>query len=105
MSLYDDARDALEPLHNVVHDVLPGPFARYKGGLVVGGTPVTVLLNTDDSEAYRDRIEPAARCWVGERPPRAQAQSSAHVIGTREALQSHLLPAGPGEGGSGNAEA
>jgi hypothetical protein len=57
MSIYDDARDASEPLHNVVHDVLPGPFARYGGGLVVGGTPVTVLLHTDDPEAYRDQIE------------------------------------------------
>ena len=57
MSIYDDARDSSEALHNVVHDVLPGPFARYEGGLVVGGAPVTALLNTDDPEAYRDQIE------------------------------------------------
>ncbi len=57
MSIVDDVRDALKPLGNVVHDVLPGAFASYEGALVPTGTSVAILLNIDDPESYRHEIE------------------------------------------------
>src|SRR5215213_122425 len=57
MSIVDDVRDALKPLGNVVHDVLPGAFASYEGALVSAGTSVAILLNIDDPDSYRHDIE------------------------------------------------
>jgi hypothetical protein len=57
MSVVDDVRRALRPLHPLVHAVLPGPFAAYEDGLVLAGTPVTLQLNTDDPESHRNEIQ------------------------------------------------
>ena len=57
MSIVDDVRDALKPLGNVVHDVLPGAFASYEGALVSARTSVAILLNIDDPDSYRHEIE------------------------------------------------
>ena len=57
MSIVDDVRDALKPLGNVVHDVLPGAFASYEGALVSAGTSVAILLNINDPDSYRHEIE------------------------------------------------
>jgi hypothetical protein len=57
MSVVDNVRRALKPLHPLVHAVRPGPFATYEDELVSAGTPVTLQLNTDDPESYRDEIQ------------------------------------------------
>lgn len=60
MNIYDDVKEALKPLREkrILHEFLPGPSASYgQGSLVEAGTPVTLLLNTDEPESYRAECE------------------------------------------------
>ena len=64
MDTVDEVRRALRPLisRGLVHDVVPGPFVRYEGGLTPSQPPlIKVLVNADDPEEHRAAITKLVR--------------------------------------------